>query len=50
MAAPVRNSVELDAVGELHLVPVVEPATLGFSLVTLALFEDDGGEVVEFKV
>lgn len=28
MAAPVRNGVELDAVGELHLVLGVEPAAL----------------------
>lgn len=28
VAAPVRDSVELDAVGELHLVLIVEPAAL----------------------
>jgi len=29
MAAPVRNGIELDAVGELHVVLLVEPAALG---------------------
>lgn len=36
MAAPVRNSVELDAVGELHLVLRLEPAALLVSLLSSA--------------
>jgi hypothetical protein len=35
MAAPIRNGIELDAVGELHLVLLLEPlpfaVALGFS-------------------
>lgn len=40
MAAPVRNSIELNAMGELHLVLRLKPLALTFSLLVLSASKD----------
>ncbi len=51
MTAPVRNSIELNTVGELHLVLLVEPPLLFFPPGSLSLFARGGLWIfVEFDV
>lgn len=47
VAAPVGDCIELDAVGELHFVLPVEPATFGFLLGLVSFFAGGATEIVE---